>query len=248
MPTRAANEALAGQALRVLAVAGGDPRRRVRPRPAICCLGAGHHPPRPGRHHRPAPRRGTEAIAHLPRRRHQVKMITGDHRATAAAIAAELGLVGRAHEGRELDGLSPAELQRLVEEPPCSPGRPEHKTRIVEALQAGGHVVAMTGDGVNDAPALKAADIGVAMGITGTEVSQGGRHHGAGRRQLRHHRAGRRGRPHHLRQHRQVRALPAVHQHRRHPHRARRPFLGFATPFTAIQILWVNIIMDGPRP
>jgi magnesium-transporting ATPase (P-type) len=100
-------------------------------------------------------------------------MITGDHRATAAAIARELGLHGEAHEGRELDGLSLDEIAALVERSAVfARVAPEHKMRIVEALQARGHVVAMTGDGVNDAPALKAADIGVAMGITGTEVTR----------------------------------------------------------------------------
>lgn len=103
-------------------------------------------------------------------------MITGDHKLTAMAIAKELGLLDErsiAVSGNELDDMSDAELDRIVEKINVyARVSPSHKIRVVEALQKKGHVVAMTGDGVNDAPALKKADIGVAMGITGTDVSK----------------------------------------------------------------------------
>ena len=176
-----------------------------------------------------------------------VKMITGDHRATAASIAHDLGLNGEVHEGRELDGLDGEQLSALIERTAVfARVAPEHKMRIVKALQAKGHVVAMTGDGVNDAPALKTADIGVAMGITGTEVTKeaatlvltddnfasivGAVKEGRTiydnivkfvRFQLSTN----------------IGAILTV---------LGAPLFGFPTPFTAIQILWVNIIMDGP--
>jgi len=105
-----------------------------------------------------------------------VKMITGDHPVTAEAIGRQLGLLQEgqtAMEGRRLDGLSDAELQEAaLGTNVFARVAPEQKIRLVEGLQARRHVVAMTGDGVNDAPALKRADIGVAMGITGTAVSK----------------------------------------------------------------------------
>jgi magnesium-transporting ATPase (P-type) len=99
----------------------------------------------------------------------EVKMITGDHAATAAAIAAQLGLRGRTLTGRQLDAAPEHELSQATV---FARTTPEQKLRIVRALQAKGAVVAMTGDGVNDAPSLKQADVGVAMGIKGTEASK----------------------------------------------------------------------------
>jgi magnesium-transporting ATPase (P-type) len=105
-----------------------------------------------------------------------VKMITGDHEGTARAIGEELGLAGpedSAVAGRGLDDRSPDEMRELATgHNVFARVAPEHKLRLVKALQAEGQVVAMTGDGVNDAPALKQADIGVAMGVTGTEVAK----------------------------------------------------------------------------
>jgi Ca2+-transporting ATPase len=103
----------------------------------------------------------------------QVRMITGDHAVTAAAIAKELGIPGKAITGAEFKAMSDAELDTAIDEVGViARVAPEDKVRLVESLKRKGHIVAMTGDGVNDAPALKNADIGIAMGITGTEVSK----------------------------------------------------------------------------
>jgi Ca2+-transporting ATPase len=122
-----------------------------------------------------------DAVAACHRAGIQVKMITGDHAGTAVAIGRQLGLVKditapglpSALTGKELAALSDESLIEVAENVSVfARVTPEQKLRLVEALQARGHVVAMTGDGVNDGPAIKQADIGVAMGITGTEVAK----------------------------------------------------------------------------
>ncbi len=117
-----------------------------------------------------------EAIAACQSAGVKVKMITGDHATTALAIARELGLTGadgKAISGRDIDDMDDDALKQASQESDVfARATPEHKLRLVKALQAHREVVAMTGDGANDAPALKRADIGVAMGIKGTEASR----------------------------------------------------------------------------
>ncbi|MFA7270499.1 MAG: HAD-IC family P-type ATPase [Sterolibacterium sp.] len=244
----AANAAFADHAMRVLAVAerivaaqdfdaDGDLMAWAGDLTLIGLVGISD-PPRP---------EARAAIGVCRRAGIAVKMITGDHRSTAAAIAAELGLTGEVHEGRELTDLDAAALSALVERTAVfARVAPEHKLHIVQALQARGHVVAMTGDGVNDAPALKCADIGIAMGITGTEVTKQ-----AAAMVLADDNfasivgAVKEGRTIYDNIVKFVRfqlstnigAILTV---------LGAPLFGFPTPFSAIQILWVNIIMDGP--
>ena len=197
-------------------------------------------PPRPEAH---------QAITEARAAGIDVKMITGDHAATAASIARQLGLTGDVMTGAELDRLDDNELvERIGGVSVFARVSPEHKIRLVAVLQARGDVVAMTGDGVNDAPALKKADIGIAMGITGTDVTKQ-----AATMVLTDDNfativnAVRRGRTIYDNIVKFVRFQLAT-------------TLGFATlfllaalfgiadgkPFTAIAILWVNIVMDGP--
>jgi len=117
------------------------------------------------------------AVATCRRAGIRVVMITGDHPLTAESVARRLGILpvdgGRVVVGRELDGMDDLALvEALKGEVIFARARPEHKLRVVQALKALGHVVAVTGDGVNDAPALKSADIGIAMGIAGTDVAK----------------------------------------------------------------------------
>ncbi len=117
-----------------------------------------------------------QAIAECKRAGIKTVMITGDHQKTAEAIAADLGILGKeglSLNGSQLQQMDDKEFMNIVDKVSVyARVTPEHKLRIVKALQMKGHVVAMTGDGVNDAPAIKAADIGIAMGITGTDVAK----------------------------------------------------------------------------
>ena len=165
---RAEAETLASQAMRVLAVARKRGAEWDRCDRGLCFLGlAGMiDPPRP---------ESKEAIAVCAKAGIRVVMITGDHPITAKVVAIELGIHrrGRVVTGTELDAMSDEELERSVDGIEVyARVSPEHKLRVVAALQTQGRVVAMTGDGVNDAPALKQADIGVAMGVSGTDVSR----------------------------------------------------------------------------
>ncbi len=173
-----ANEALAGQALRTLAVAGrwltGDalaahaaqPDERLERDLVFAGLVGIIDPPRP---------EAKDAVARARGAGIRPLMITGDHPRTAAVIARELGITtdGHAITGAELEKLpADAAMRTVAEVSVYARVNPEHKLRIIDGLRRGGAVVAMTGDGVNDAPALKKADIGVAMGITGTDVAK----------------------------------------------------------------------------
>lgn len=244
----AENDHLASQAMRVLAVAGRDiPAQAFDPAGdlmAWACelvyigLAGIIDPPRP---------EAREAISLCRKAGIQVKMITGDHSITAEAIARELGLGGAVLSGAELDRFDIPELARHMEGTDVfARVAPEHKVKIIQALKSCGHVVAMTGDGVNDAPALKNADIGVAMGITGTEVTKE-----AATMVLTDDNfativgAVREGRTIYENIVKFVRfqlstnigAILTV---------LGAQLLGMSVPFTAIQILWINIIMDGP--
>ena len=242
------NEHLATQALRVLAVARRViPAKDFDPAGDLMTWASGWtflglaglmDPPRP---------EAKRAIAHCKHAGIEVKMITGDHKLTAAAIGRELGLNGEVVSGAELDAMDDAELARRINAIDVfARVSPAHKVKIVQALRADGHVTAMTGDGVNDAPALKAADIGVAMGITGTAVTKE-----AATLVLTDDnfativKAVEEGRVVYDNIVKFVRfqlstnigAILTV---------LVATLMGMPTPFTAIQLLWVNIIMDGP--
>ncbi|WP_224401187.1 cation-transporting P-type ATPase [Pseudonocardia sp. ICBG1034] len=163
--------ALAARGLRVIAVASrpaaqvpatvGDAERDL----VLAGLVALSDPPRPG---------AAEAVAAARRAGVRVVMVTGDHPACARAVAAEVGIdPDPVLTGRDLDGLDDATLAAAAASTPVfARVSPAHKLRLVTALQAGGEVVAVTGDGVNDAPALARADVGVAMGSSGTDVAR----------------------------------------------------------------------------
>lgn len=159
---------MAGQALRVLAVASKENTALANAERDMTFLGlvGMFDPPRP---------EVKDAIATCEQAGIRAVMITGDHPLTARAVARELGLLktGRVVTGAELDAMDESQLEREVETIEAyARVSPAHKLRIVTALQKLRHIVAMTGDGVNDAPALKKADIGIAMGITGTDVTK----------------------------------------------------------------------------
>jgi len=166
------NDALAAEGMRVLAVArtdvtasdlGGELLPLVRDLELLALVGI-VDPPR---------KEARDAIAECKDAGIRVRMITGDHVTTAAAIAGQLGIEGRALTGAEFAAMSDDELDTQVGEiGVVARVAPEDKVRLVDVLKRQGNIVAMTGDGVNDAPALTRADIGVAMGITGTEVTK----------------------------------------------------------------------------
>jgi Ca2+-transporting ATPase len=168
------NDRLAGEGLRVLALAsrdidpaefdpGGTLLDQVEGL-TLLALVAIVDPPR---------KEAKDAIARCKEAGIRARMITGDHVTTAAAIAGQLGIEGRSMSGTDFAALSDAELDAELDDiGVVARVAPEDKVRLVDMLKRKGHIVAMTGDGVNDAPALKRADIGVAMGITGTEVTK----------------------------------------------------------------------------
>ncbi|MGC1211044.1 MAG: cation-translocating P-type ATPase [Micromonospora sp.] len=171
----AAAERLADQALRTLAVAYRPLDTTKPPAPAETLEQDLVHAGLVGMIDPPRPE-VRAAIAETRQARVRVVMITGDHPRTAARIAAELGIVADdqpAVTGTELAGLDEEGLRRVVRERSVyARVAPEQKLRLVDAFQANGNIVAVTGDGVNDAPALKTADIGIAMGRTGTDVTK----------------------------------------------------------------------------
>ena len=158
---------LSGQGLRVLGAARSDGDGRKEEDMVFLGLAAMADPPRPEAAH---------AVAMFQRAHVRTVMITGDHRDTALAIARRLGIAedgSQCISGAELDRMDDAALKERAETAAVfSRVSPDHKVRIVRALKENGSIVAMTGDGVNDAPSLKAADVGIAMGQTGTDVAK----------------------------------------------------------------------------
>ena len=242
----AANERLAANGIRVLGVAlrrlrsfDGDGEEQERNLTFLGIVGM-IDPPRS---------EAKDAVEICKRAGIRPVMITGDHPLTARHIATELGIAQDKHilTERDLASLPREDLVDLVEEVPVyARVSPEHKLDIVEALQEKGHIVAMTGDGVNDAPALKRADIGVAMGVTGTDVSKEAADMV-------------------LTDDNFATIVAAVEQGRVIYDNIRKfikylltsnsaeilvmlvgPFLGLGLPLLPLQILWINLVTDGP--
>jgi Ca2+-transporting ATPase len=246
----AANEHLAEKGIRVLGVGirrlpafGGDEDELERDLTFFGMIGM-IDPPRP---------EARDAVETCKRAGIRPVMITGDHPLTARHIAAELGIAdggtegGHILTGRDFAGMGEGELEDLVEGVPVyARVSPENKLDIVEALQEKGHIVAMTGDGVNDAPALRKADIGVAMGVTGTDVSKEASDMV-------------------LTDDNFSTIVAAVEQGRVIYDNIRKfikylltsnsaeilvmlvaPFLGLPLPLLPLQILWINLVTDGP--
>ena len=156
------NEEFANEALRVLGFAYKETSALEEKNLVFVGLQAMIDPPRP---------EVKDAIEKCKKAGIKVVMITGDHKTTAMAIAKEIGIEGEAITGQDLDEMK--DFEKKVENIVIyARVNPEHKSKIIDALRKKGHIIAMTGDGVNDAPALKKADIGIAMGITGTDVSK----------------------------------------------------------------------------
>jgi Ca2+-transporting ATPase len=243
-------EAMAAEGLRTLMIAGrrldrdlppdGDELRAAADNLTIYAVVGIVDPPRT---------EAAEAIATARAAGIAVHMITGDHLVTASSIARQLGIPGEAATGEALDDLDDAGLNRRAAGfGVLARVAPEHKIRVIKALQQDGNIVAMTGDGVNDAPALQQADIGIAMGITGTDVSKG-----AAKMILTDD---------------NFTTIVAAVQEGRGIYANIIKFVKFqlttawgfvlifltagvlglagGSPFTALQILWVNLIMDGP--
>jgi P-type Ca2+ transporter type 2C len=242
----AANERLAGEGVRVLGMGlrrlpsfdsdGDEPERNLTFLGIVGMI----DPPRS---------EARDAVEICKRAGIRPVMITGDHPLTARHIATELGIAEdrRILTERDLAGLQAEDLVDVVEDVPVyARVSPEHKLDIVEALQEKGHIVAMTGDGVNDAPALKRADIGVAMGVTGTDVSKEAADMV-------------------LTDDNFATIVAAVEQGRVIYDNIRKfikylltsnsaeilvmlvgPFLGLGLPLLPLQILWINLVTDGP--
>jgi len=243
-----ANEDMAANGLRVLGAAWTEiPARDFEPNGDLTIyvkdlIFAGlvglMDPPRP---------EARDAIAACHQAGISIKMITGDQKTTAATISRQLGIKGVVVSSDELDAMSDAQLADAINGIGVfTRATPEQKVRILLALKACGHLTAMTGDGVNDAPALKTADIGVAMGVTGTDVAKEAASMV-------------------LTDDNFSTIVDAVEEGRTIYDNIVKfvrfqlstnigailtvlvaPFLGLPLPFTPVQLLWVNIIMDGP--